>query len=375
MRFLSAAALAAMMALFCSPPTEASARLALLGVADNVGGLVPEELAAYSWAMRNYDAEYISLADVRTSPEKLAPFRAAWFHHTRSLLLPPIAEDAAVAGSLKSFCASGRGLLLSGVAPQLVVALGVEQNPPTTITQDPQVSGNWGFAARDASHPVFTGFPASFGTLSEGMRVENTICWWDDPTTFHGKWLADLEWSGGKVAMGEYRCGDGGIVVVGAGAFTFNPTAGTNLNRANLERLTINMFGHLGERREERTGTRASALDWYDNPTRAFGAARAAGKPLLVVFYTRDHPLCLILEKTLSETPGLTDHLRESYIFARIDVDSVNNKEIVRKFTIRRVPTTLVFRTSGEQAGRIEGCPEPDEVKKRLLEMEPKPVQ
>lgn len=218
--------------------------VAFLGDAAGVEGLSGEEGAAWEWVEGRHGADYVAFAEVASNPGLLGGYDVLWWHYDGATALPSSA--ATVAGAVEGFVADGGGLLLSGFAPQYVLNLGLEGSAPSLVVRDATTSGEWGFTKREPDHPVFDGLTTNpFLIVSAGLSVDNNICWWSPPASFGGAWLADTEWNGNLVVLGEYAHGSGKVLVVGTGAFVWGHE-GTNLHRANLERLASNMIDHLG---------------------------------------------------------------------------------------------------------------------------------
>ncbi|MCB2153816.1 DUF4960 domain-containing protein [bacterium] len=234
------------------PTTATAGTLALIGQVNAFADVESEAHEAYEWAGENLETRYISLNDLAREDDALDGATAIWWHYTADTNLPSQATVPETIRRVREFVEDGGGVLLSGFAAQYVVNLGIENTPPTSIESDFQTSGVWGFQPRVENHPAFRDFEGPIHVLSEGLRVQNNICWWDDPAQFHGRWLADLEWDGGKVAMGEYSVGSGKVIVIGAGAFEWQIDGRENQNRKNLEKLTENTLVYLGAEENSR---------------------------------------------------------------------------------------------------------------------------
>lgn len=233
-------------AAFCAPRVAVAepGRLAYLGVGAE-GAIGAEHGEALAWARAHFDADYLSFDDLAATPDVLEGYAAAWWHEAESEGRLARAEVVEAAPALLSFMEAGGGLLLSGYATAYGVALGIESNGPDVVVREPAQSADWGLHQQAAS-PVFRGLPTTMALLSPGLGAENVVSWWSDPALFSGTWLADAEWQGGVVAMGEYRVGGGRCVVIGTGAFEWHFPGQVNGNRGNIERLSFNTLRLLG---------------------------------------------------------------------------------------------------------------------------------
>lgn len=221
-------------------------KLGFLGTASTSEGLSDEEAAAFAFVQEEYDAIYISFNQLSSSDTYTDIVNVIWWHSNTSQSLPALASNSSVIDRIHNFLDDGKGLFLSGFATQWVVQLGVEDSTPQEVVKGSATSGNWGFLPKVEEHPIFNNLPSPFVTLSSGNTTENLISWWNVPATFDGTWLADTEWNSGTlVTAGEYEQRDGSIIVVGAGAYDWHLSAGTNQNQSNLELFTENIIRYL----------------------------------------------------------------------------------------------------------------------------------
>jgi len=221
-------------------------KIGFVGAAADLTQLTDEERAAYDWLKLHYNTVFIPINSIEQDASILNTVEVLWWHHDMSNTTPSAAQKSVVVEAFKDFLRQGKGLLLTGFAPQYVVDLGVEDTAPQEVHRGLTTSGNWGFYALDTEHPIFNGLSRPFYTLSAGLQVWNSICWWNNSSFFDGKWLADVEWqSGTLVTAGEYQLGSGKIIVVGAGAYDWYIENGTNSYRSNLEKFTQNILTYL----------------------------------------------------------------------------------------------------------------------------------
>lgn len=258
-------------------------KLAILGENISLSELNNEEKEAYDWAISTYNAEYLSFEDINDGTVDISDYDVIWWHYDDTFddnySLPANAVTNQSVEVINDFVSAGGGLFLSGFAPQFVVDMGIQSKPPNEIVRDNKVSGEWGFYQIAEGHPIFDGMQNPFATVSSGINVDNTICWWTSPSDFDGTWLTDLEWrtSSGPniVSSGEYNHGEGKVVVVGAGAFEWHYEQ-TNEKKDNLEQFTQNIItylkpisdlrvGFLVNNKDNIAGDTKVAMDWLQS--------------------------------------------------------------------------------------------------------------
>ncbi|MCF8303956.1 MAG: DUF4960 domain-containing protein [Bacteroidales bacterium] len=233
----------------------------LLGTGETVDDLEADVKEAYNWALAEYpdDVQYKSFTEIANDPASIENVNMAWWHSDTNLTLPPAATDQVVVDALNNMKANGGGILLTGLATQYVVDLGVETTGPNEVGHNPDPQPNpdpWGFLAKQPDHPIFNSLTNPFFTLySETGLREDSKAWWviaNDPIedVFHGTYLASAEWDSEfsiLVSIGEYKGaeGEGNVVAIGAGAYDWYLEEGSNTKRDTLEMLTKNCFEYL----------------------------------------------------------------------------------------------------------------------------------
>lgn len=370
MHFSLGKALLVTLLIICTVPVHA-ADLLFVGEPRDRRNLGAEEAAAYQWATENYDTMYIGLTDLAENPGQLQDVSVVWWHQAGLKDLPEAAMSPALRKSLLQFASAGRGILLTGFATQYVYTLGLSSNPPSSVLAERKRTDEWGFYPVDPRHPVFEGLDSPFATLSSGLESDNIVAWWDDPSTFKGRWLADLEWQGGKIACGEFPVGNGKILFVGAGAFDWD-VKGINRKKANLARFTQNIISYLSQKRlipriDSATYARADleAL-WLDDPSYAYNRAKELNLPLIVAFHTetgesREYYTNVIQSSSVEEA------VKNRAVCTHVVVDSGKNMEVARKFDILVVPTLVILTPDGHEKNRLTGTKETEKTLSRLL--------
>lgn len=224
--------------------------LGFIGASATSEGLSNEEKVAFEFAQKKFNATYLSLEQVSEMTSPFEGINVLWWHSNTSSSLPTTVTNNKTIEKINEFLDAGNGLFLSGFSTQLVVNLGLEDTQPQEVVKNNTTSGDWGFMPKEDS-PIFNNLPSPFITLSSGNTTENVLSWWNQPDTFDGVWLADTEWNSGTlVTVGEYEKNKGSVVVVGAGAYDWHLSEGTNENVSNLELFTNNIVQYLTPKKE-----------------------------------------------------------------------------------------------------------------------------
>jgi len=189
----------------------------------------------------------------------LERFRVVWHHQGDSNTLAGPLYEAGSLDALKAYLGEGRSLFLSGAALALVHSSGIETARPRL-----------GRGGRDqyvaqlipaARHPIFAGLEKRGVDLDESVGGNPRVC--AVPITSGGyPAYADFLGSGGphrgmllaRAAAGdenplvEYEVAGGRLIVLGWRLAHYG--LAPNAHRRNLERLTANVLGYLGDPRQ-----------------------------------------------------------------------------------------------------------------------------
>ena len=237
-------------------PSQAVAggAIGFLAVDPSAERLGPEAKAAWHVAQKLGPAGLVfvtangKFADVPGKPVALEDFPVIWFHQGDAVdPSGPIYGSASIQ-SLRKHVADGRGLLLSGAALAMVRNLGIEPVQPRRGS-----GGRGPFAAGlipvEPKHPVFEGLTSSsfidekrFPINDEGFPAFADFFGTGGPA---GGMLLARATSGSENPLVEYALGKGRVIVLGWRLPRYDYPA--NPHRANLERLTGNLLGYLGQ--------------------------------------------------------------------------------------------------------------------------------
>jgi glycogen debranching enzyme len=224
---------------------------------DNSTVLSPEERAAW-----NLLRSVRTIKSTRTSFQSLTRQSAShrlphllWWHCDSSTVLPIAALSPDVITTLRSYVQNGGSLLLSLLASQYVVDLGIEESRPNFVSKSAWNEENWapeysdirGFAAY-RGHPIFDGLPGGVYTWNPSKGVDFCAAFYEDTMPMQGKVVA-VERQYVKVneqrrIVTEYQIGKGRILTVGTYLFFEEKN---HRFRKNLEAFASNCFTYLSE--------------------------------------------------------------------------------------------------------------------------------
>ncbi len=200
-----------------------------------------------------------------------ADYPVLWYHQGDVARLDAAVTSKAGLATLKQFASDGGSLLLSGAGLALVHSLGVEPVRPRMGGPGPhaQVATVVPLQPR---HPVFKGLAAG----KSGIRLVDggypAYSDWHGRGGPAGGMLLGRS-PGGENPLAEYAFGKGRIIVMGWRLAHFDLQ--NNPHRKNLEKLTLNILGYLGERAKWQKVTIAK-----HQPLKA--KARAKAQPVTV---------------------------------------------------------------------------------------------
>ncbi len=99
----------------------------------------------------------------------------------------------------------------------------------------------------------------------------------------------------------------------------------------------------------------ASGPTWETDVARAFAAARAADKPLLVDAYADWCGWCKVIDREVFPSPGFVA-LAKDFVLLRIDVeDGGEGARLAAEHAAYSLPTLLVLEPSGARSGSVVG--------------------
>jgi glycogen debranching enzyme len=238
--------------------------------------LTPEEFQAWNFLTKEPEvkARRLTLAQVAAKPSVLDLYNVVWWHcdaeYPESTQINPRVVEA-----FKKYVSGGGSGLLSLLAAQFVVDLGLEQVRPNIV-----LHGHWSETSRDDGYPdirgfagfnrhqVFDGFFGGVYTWAPRVGDSLSACYYDDVLPHSGKVVAVeklyVKLNEQRRTMLEYGLGRGRILTIGS-HFYFSDT--TQRFRSHLERLTQNCLSYLSrEPHSHRTSDRSSYWN-FDTPS------------------------------------------------------------------------------------------------------------
>lgn len=223
-------------------------------VDEKPASLTVEEKCAFEWLKKNFPgAEIVEFDKIENTPQ-LNKFDLLWWHYDKDTQLPAVVKNKNTVSRLLKYIESGKPLLLTLLAAQYAIDLGIETTPPNVI-----VKGEW--EIKDTYKEIkgfhsFAGHPV-FSDLSDGAYT------WNTKTKFNyaAAYYADLLPSKGKVAaigwdyikfkkeqrhIIEYSAGKGKCLSIGSYIYFSDDK---NVYRKHLEKLISNSFDYLMDRK------------------------------------------------------------------------------------------------------------------------------
>ena len=232
-----------------SQPAAAAMSIGLLADDTPASKLGREARAVRDLATAKYSAKVVQVVadgkfvDSAGKAITLSSFNVLWYHQGDSISLAGPIHGAKTREALRSYVKSGKGLYLSGAALAMVRTLGVD-NLKLRFGGPGNNKTSFGFVPVVARHPIFSGLKARKGMI---MLSDAGFPAYSD---FHGsggpKKGMILGRTGGGVEnpIVEFKHGKGRIIVLGWALPNYSNS--TNRHRRNLEQLTVNILGYLG---------------------------------------------------------------------------------------------------------------------------------
>jgi glycogen debranching enzyme len=248
--------------------------------------LTAEEQQAWKHlsSVQGLSAKKIRLSDVAAQPTLLSSHDVVWWHcdgtyPDNSELTPSVVKN------FQSYVTTGGGFLLSLLASQFVVELGLETVRPNILGHARWTEASWaqdypdirGFAGFGL-HPLFSGCSGGLYTFQPAMGVSYSSCFYDDLLPSSGSVVAVeklyIRINERRRIITEYKSGRGTILAVGA-HFYFSDRK--QRFRQHLDLLLSNSLNYLAfaRGRSKRTRERSDSY-WTFNRQEVSGFNHAA---------------------------------------------------------------------------------------------------
>ncbi|TSA24147.1 DUF4960 domain-containing protein [bacterium] len=231
----------------------------------------PEEESAWSFLSRQktFRARRISFPAIAQEPNILREFDILWWHYDSSTSIPPGALEPNVIEALKAHVRKGRGLLLSLLASQYIVDLGLETMRPNICASGMWTESSWGAGYSDIRgfagcnrHPIFEGFAGGLYTWAPSVGDHYSAAYYEDVTPLSGKIVAVeklyIRLNELRRNIVEHRHGKGGVLSIGSHFYFLDQK---QRYRAHLENFTLTCLDYLQMRHTHPSERRASEKD------------------------------------------------------------------------------------------------------------------
>jgi len=238
----------------------------------NPESLSAEEQAAWKFLShkRIFRSRILSFEAIRKRPSTLRRLDLLWWHFDSSKTLPPSALDPLVCDALRDYLEGGGALLLSLLAAQYPVDLGVEEVRPNVILRGPWSEESWtrdypdirGFATY-RGHPVFSGFLGGLYTWTPTVGKNSAAAYYESILPKQGA-IAGVEKlyitiDERRRNIVEYAVSKGSILAIGAHFYFENER---QRYRKHLERFLANCLSYLLGRQAGRVRQKIRKTYW-----------------------------------------------------------------------------------------------------------------
>jgi len=240
-----------------APGLQARAALSIGLLSDNTpeSRLGREARAARDLATAKYSAKVIlavadgKFVDASGRAVSLSSFNVIWRHQGDSISQTGPIYGVRTRRALRKYVSGGGGLYLSGAALAMVRTLGID-NLKLRMAGPGNNRSSFGFIPVMTGHPIFSGLKTSKNMIMVSDAGHPAF------SDFHasggprkGMILGQTR-GGTESPIVEFKLGSGRIIVVGWALPNYSNTP--NRYRRNIERLTLNILGYLGNAKRHR---------------------------------------------------------------------------------------------------------------------------
>lgn len=120
---------------------------------------------------------------------------------------------------------------------------------------------------------------------------------------------------------------------------------------------------YLGKQSVEQMGIEPIELN------EALALAERSNKLVLADMSAIWCPTCRKLDNSVFSDPSVHDEINKSFIFSRIEYDSEQGEEFMKKYKVRGFPTLLILNDKGEKITRLPLTFDPAEFKQMLIDV------
>lgn len=213
-----------------------------------------EERSAWQWLSKHHaGSRQISFDDLGRRAKQ---FDVLWWHYAGAVTIPDAAKLPAALDAIQRHLRSGKGLILSLLAAQYVVDIGVESVRPDVVRLGGWEEDSWikdypdirGFGSNQG-HPVFDGLQGAVFTWNPARGSDFAGSFYSAPRIpARGKVIAVerqyIRLNEDRRIMCEYEVGKGRILTIGSHVFFRNSR---DRFRLHLEQLLSNCLVYLAD--------------------------------------------------------------------------------------------------------------------------------
>lgn len=210
---------------------------------------------SYLQSCKTLQSSIIPLIHLSSTPVRALP-ALLWWHYDSSTQFPPDALNPEVISAIRRYLRSGGSLLLTLLAAQYVVDLGIEIVRPNVITKGAWKEQCWAKDYPDIrglasfqGHPVFDGLHGAAYTWSAAAGADYSCAIYENPCLPKQGRIVAIERQyirlneERRVAV-EYRVGKGRVLAVGMHLYFAD---NKNRFRPHLERVAGNCLAYLAQ--------------------------------------------------------------------------------------------------------------------------------
>ena len=259
-----------------------------------------EDRSAWTWISKEkgIKSERILFSTIAKTPHILDRFDLLWWHYDDAAELPPDVREEKAKRAIDAYVRHGGSLLLSLLASQYVVDLGLESVAPNVVQKGAWDQESWikdypdirGFGSNQG-HPVFNDLAGAVFTWNPKKGIPFSAAFYSSPVSPKDGRIVAVERQYIKLnedwrVITEYDAGKGKVLAIGSYLFFADQR---DRFRLHLEKFTRNCFTYLGQKDKMR------GLKTYWQ----FGSRTVAPKP------SSSKAMAIVSQTLWSENSGL----------------------------------------------------------------------
>ena len=215
-----------------------------------------EEKKGLEWLKTNFPSSESIKFDDLTKNNIESQFDALWWHYNREVDLPQPAKEKEVKEKIRGFVEKGKGLLLTLLASQYTVELGIETVKPNVVVKEgwvikddyKEIKGYHSFNG----HPLFEGLFDGVYTWNTKKDYPYSAAYYNNEMPAKGK-IIGIGWdyitfNENERHIIEYNPGKGKCITAGAYLYFAD---NKNVYRPHLEKFITNIFGYITNKKSK----------------------------------------------------------------------------------------------------------------------------